>query len=338
MVRVALLGAGLVSSYHVESLVHLPGVRIVAAADSAPFALEALSARLRAHLVPPMVSYTSVEALLTNEEIDAVLVLLPHAEHPRVVRLALEADLHVLCEKPMATDAEQARALASLARQRRRLLYVGYQIPLLAPYRYLFRKLAAGALGEVQFVEASLTYNWVDLRTPWRRQPGTGGVVWDGACHLVDLIQRVTGGIHAVRAATSGHPDGVPESLVASFHFGKQRLGTLSVAGYGPFQWRFSVIGTRGTITITDLDRIWHFPLSDYAAGPGLDPANAITVDTPIGESQTPDEVFVKALREGNLQVSNADAAVRTCEIIEAILESARRGTDIAVPSVEPQA
>ena len=71
-------------------------------------------------------AYPTVEAMLSAEELDALFVLTPRSEHAHATRLALEADVDVFCEKPLATSAADAQSLAQLATEHSRVLMVGF--------------------------------------------------------------------------------------------------------------------------------------------------------------------------------------------------------------------
>ena len=91
-------------------------------------------------------------AMLTQCELDAVVVTSPHTLHYEHARAALEAGCHVMLEKPMCTRAEHARELVRLAREKRRHLLVPYGWHYKPFVQEAKRRIDGGAIGSVEFV------------------------------------------------------------------------------------------------------------------------------------------------------------------------------------------
>ena len=71
-------------------------------------------------------AFPTIEAMIADEDLDAVFVLTPRSEHLHATRLALRAGIDVFCEKPLAPTAEEAQLLADLAAETSRVLMVGF--------------------------------------------------------------------------------------------------------------------------------------------------------------------------------------------------------------------
>ena len=118
--------------------------------------------------------YTDYRKLLADAkalDLDAVSVALPNVLHAPVTLAAVKAGMHVLCEKPMAMNAREARAMLAAARKARRTLMINFSYRFTPQARALKRYVADGAIGEVYYG-----------RTSWHRRrgiPGMGG--WFGA-------------------------------------------------------------------------------------------------------------------------------------------------------------
>ena len=109
-VRVGLIGAGRMGSFHAENLaLRVPGAWLTAVADLQPGAAQQLADRLGVEK-----AYTDIQALLNDSEIDAVAIATPARTHAELVIAAARAGKHVFCEKPMAVTLDEAdRAIAS---------------------------------------------------------------------------------------------------------------------------------------------------------------------------------------------------------------------------------
>ena len=119
-VRVAVVGAGVMGRYHAMNHVALPRVELVAMVDPDP------ERRLAAEVEFGCRTFASVQQLLAAQQIDAASVATPTSLHYLVTKQLLTADVHVLVEKPVATDVAQALELASISRSRELVLQVGH--------------------------------------------------------------------------------------------------------------------------------------------------------------------------------------------------------------------
>jgi predicted dehydrogenase len=118
--RVAVVGAGVMGRFHANNYAALPHVELVAVADPDP------DRRAEARASFACRAYGSLDELLTAESFDAASVAVPTSLHFSVTKRLLEAGVHVLVEKPVATDVPQARELAMLSRRLGLVLQVGH--------------------------------------------------------------------------------------------------------------------------------------------------------------------------------------------------------------------
>ena len=187
---------------------HLPGwqsrddVRIVAATDAVAARRDAFRAAC-----PQGRWYDSVEALLAAETLDFVDICTPPSSHADLIRQALAAGLHVLCEKPLATRLSDAQPLAMAAERAGRIVHVNHNW-LKAPIcRKISELIAQGTIGRTQSIR------WQTLRTEpaiavptgganWRVDPviAGGGILFDHGWHALYCVTQwggVSGGITA---------------------------------------------------------------------------------------------------------------------------------------------
>ena len=128
------------------------------------------SGRAACGLDPGVRWHRSYEAVLVDEEVEAVYVPLPNSLHRRYVEAALEAGKHVLCEKPLAVSAADAEAMVAAARTAGRVLLEAY----MTPHHPRSQALAAAAsfeLGEPRFAHTAFTF----------RMERPGNHRWDAA-------------------------------------------------------------------------------------------------------------------------------------------------------------
>lgn len=197
MLRGAFIGFG-----NVAAKGHLPGwqsrddVDIVAATD-------AIAARREAFLGACSDGrwYDSVDDLLSSEALDFVDICTPPGSHATLIKQALDAGLHVLCEKPLVTRVEDAQFVAAAAASAGRIVHTVHNW-LEAPIcRKISALIAEGAIGTVHSV------HWRTLRTQpaiaftpgggknWRLDPETagGGILFDHGWHALYCVMHWAG-------------------------------------------------------------------------------------------------------------------------------------------------
>ena len=231
----------------------IPGIR-----GSESGTLAALASRDRAQAeswarefdIPKV--HGSYDDLLADPEVDAVYVPLPNELHRPWVEKAADAGKHVLCEKPLALDADEARAMGEHCRGRGVLLMEAFM------WRHQPRTLAiqklvdGGAIGELRFVRSSFSFP-IDAGD-WRLEPGRGaGALWDVGCYGVNTARLFAGAepdrIHAVARLS---PGGVDMSLSASLGFPNGVLAAVDCSFEQPFRCTYELVGTKGLIEVPD--------------------------------------------------------------------------------------
>ena len=172
------------------------------------------------------------EALLADPDIEAVLLSLPIHLNATWVMKALRAGKHVLCEKPVAANLEEARRLVRDARKFDRIYMVGENY-FFTPHIVKARDwVKSGAVGEVRLVEAGqyslTTPDNKYAKTPWRKRPKhVGGFVVDGGVHVANVLRETFGMPRNVQNLTARfNPKLSPiDTAVACFSFDSGALG-----------------------------------------------------------------------------------------------------------------
>ncbi|MBQ7263778.1 MAG: Gfo/Idh/MocA family oxidoreductase, partial [Synergistaceae bacterium] len=118
--RVGVIGVGHLGQHHARVYTELLDARLVGVADSDIDRARVIGERLGTP------AYGSLEELIARQAPDAVSIVVPTSQHYDVARRALEAGLHVLVEKPVTTDLDEAEALLKLAADRGLVLQVGH--------------------------------------------------------------------------------------------------------------------------------------------------------------------------------------------------------------------
>ena len=190
--RVAIAGAGMVARVHLDAA-RRAGSRVVGISASTPGRGKQAAAELGVER-----AFDSSEELVVSDEVDVVHICTPNAQHRPLAERALRAGKHVVCEKPLATSAADAAALAALAAERGVVAAV--------PFVYRYHPMAAearsrvrsGALGPVHLLHGHYLQDWLadPADSNWRVDPVAGGpsrAFADIGSHWCDLAEWVTG-------------------------------------------------------------------------------------------------------------------------------------------------
>jgi len=298
-------------------------------------------------------TYLNYKELLEKEKPDAVHVLTPNISHAEITIAALEAGAHVICEKPMAKTAADAKRMCETAKKTGKLLTIGYQNRYSPASLYLKKMCARGDLGEIYFAKAHAVR---------RRAVPTWGVFLDeekqGGGPLIDI------GTHALDLTLYMMDNYKPKSVTGTTY---KKLGGLRESGNAWGDWdvdKFTVEDSAfGFITMEDgatiiLESSWALntlevresccSLCGTKAGAdttdGLrinysDMGKLVTLKPELasggvafyeGASNKPEDIeahiFYSAIQNGTPLTVLPEQALVVSQLLEAIYESARTG------------
>lgn len=214
MLKIGILGMGMMGSFHAARYLELPNARLVAIADRDPERLEA-EAAVQGNLEDAAVAgdlsevarYREAEDLIAEADVDVVDVCLPTYRHPRYTIAALEAGHHVLCEKPMALTVAEADRMLDAARRADRYLMIAQCLRFWPEYESLRRYIEqapCGRLRSLSMWRIGGRPGWAERN--WYLDPArSGGAILDLHIHDVDYVNAVLGApdtLHAVAGAS----------------------------------------------------------------------------------------------------------------------------------------
>lgn len=151
-VRIGIIGCGgIANNKHMPALHRLPDVELVAFCD---IIVERAEKAAKEYGIEGAKVYEDYKELLKDETIDVVHVLTPNREHSFITVGALEAGKHVMCEKPMAINTEEAQKMLDAAKRTGKKLTIGYQNRYRPDSWYLKRACDNGDLGEIYYAKA----------------------------------------------------------------------------------------------------------------------------------------------------------------------------------------
>jgi predicted dehydrogenase len=209
--RFGVVGAGSFAEVcHLPGLLAAPDAEVVAIAGRRRERAAALAQRFGiAHVEP------DAAALCARDDLDGVAICAPNDVHREAALAAFAHGKHVLCEKPLALDVEQAAEMLAAARRSGRVHLVAFTYRYLHGVAELRRRVAGGDVGE-PYLWRGHHELWDGLRpsTPigWRELATVGGgVLWDSGSHMFDLARHLLGPVAAVQATVQHLPRAAPD-------------------------------------------------------------------------------------------------------------------------------
>jgi predicted dehydrogenase len=276
-------------------------------------------------------SYSSVEGLLRDKEVNAVYIAVPPAAHHDLTVQCASAGKHVLCEKPMAATAAECADMIQTCAARRVQLAVAYYRRFYPKVEKIQGLLQAGRIGQVVFARIQFTM-WYNPSNPadakeWRTQraAGGGGCLVDLGSHRLDILTALLGDANRVSASlgTTACDYAVEDCayVLAEFSDGAR--------AFANFHWNtqartdeLEIYGTEGRIVATPLDGAG-LHLHTTAGEESWElPRNELT-HLPVVEN------MVRSLNgEEPLRVPGEEA-IKASRIIDAAYRSARDGSAV---------
>lgn len=191
--RAGIVGAGMMGYTHTEALRRIPGIEVVALADSNL----ALAQKACDELCIPAY-YGSYAEMLASEHLDTVHICTPNFAHFEVCKAAIQAGVNIYCEKPLANTAAEAAQLCALAREHKVLCAVNFNYRHNAIVQEMRERIAAADWGRTFLIHGTYIQDWMmyDSDYNWRCVPALGGAsrtVADIGSHWFDIVQFITG-------------------------------------------------------------------------------------------------------------------------------------------------
>jgi predicted dehydrogenase len=189
-VKVGVVGASFAKAAFLPALSHCEDVEVIALASAR---LSSASETAEAFKVPH--AYDDWSKMLAEHELDLVCIATPTKTHAPITLAALEAGANVLCEKPTAMDATEAKAMLDKAELLGRIHMIDHELRFNPNRQKLQRLIQEGAIGEVRHAHiVNITASWADPASRpkgdwWSLEEMGGGRLGANGSHQVDLLR-----------------------------------------------------------------------------------------------------------------------------------------------------
>lgn len=330
MVRVGIVGLGMMGRTHLRAYGRIPGVAVAALCDS-EVDLSDPAAILAESGFPSqdggVRAYRSLEALLADGGVDAIDICLPSDLHCGATVAALRAGCHVMCEKPMALDVASTQRMIAAARESARLLSVGQCLRFWPAYVEIKRLIDSGAYGPVRtafFERHSGPPSW---GRGWFADPArSGGALLDLHIHDVDMVLHLFGLPRSL--VSTGLGQGGAAHVSTLYRYDDKVVasagGWTASSSHG-FNMRAFLTLERATISLDSAreDKLVVYPQGGKRQVPAL-PAG----DGYEGELRD----FIEGVRSGRLSgIVTAESAARSVRVCLEEARSIVEGREIAI-------
>ena len=256
MLRLGIIGAGNMGSGHAKNIVEgkCPDIVITAMADRKESRREWICDN-----VPGAQIFTEGSELIASGAADAVLIAVPHYQHPTLAIEAFEHGLHVMCEKPAGVYTLQVREMMAAADRHPDLTFgMMFNQRTNCVYRKMKEMLDAGEVGEIKRMNWIVTdwyrtqfyYDSGAWRATWAGEGG--GVLLNQCPHQLDLLQWLCGlpvKVHAFIHEGKWHEIEVEDDVTAYLEFANGATGVfVTTTADAPGTNRLEITGTRGKL------------------------------------------------------------------------------------------
>ncbi|MCC5829688.1 MAG: Gfo/Idh/MocA family oxidoreductase [Phycisphaeraceae bacterium] len=346
-VRLGVIGCGNMATGHMKYFDQVPRLKFTAAADVNKASLDKV---VENHQVK---GFERGEDMIASGLCDAILIATPHYSHPTFAQLAIQNDLHVLVEKPIAVTVRAADEMNAVAATRPKLVYAAmFNQRTSDTYNEARRLIQEGELGEIQRVRWTITdwfrsqayYNSGSWRATWAGEGG--GVLLNQCPHNLDLLIWITGKPTLVQAFISlgkYHRIEVEDEVTAYLEYENGATGVfITTTGEAPGANELEIAGDRGRMVVRDgkitvqqtavsVKEFCHTS-TDMFKRPEVEVKEIEVPKGGIGGHQGITVNFIEAILDGKPLIAPAHEGIHSVELANAMILSGIRKKPVSLP------
>lgn len=323
--NIGVIGYGYWGPNLVRNFSEIPGSRVSMVSDLNPEHLAKAKARY-----PGIRVTTDYHELLSDAEIDAVVIATPVSTHFELALVALRAGKHVLVEKPMTETSEEATRLIDEAERRHRMLMVDHTFVYTGAVKKMRELVSDGGLGELYYYDS--------VRVNLGLFQHDVNVLWDLAVHDLSILDYVLQSKpHAVSAVGINHIAGQPENIAyVTLFFPNNLIAHLHANWLAPVKLRRTLIGgSQKMIVYDDIETSEKVKVYDKGVTLGEDAEKVyeMLVGYRTGDMWAPKlersealrteaRHFLNCIERGETPITDGEAGLRVVKILEAASQS----------------
>jgi predicted dehydrogenase len=340
MIKLGIVGTGGMANSHADAFQKIPGVKIVAASDVSEERVQAFGKKYN---IPHL--FTDTETMFDAVPLDAIANVTSDAFHAPISLAAIQRGLHVLCEKPLATNYPDAKKMAEAARKKGVVNLVQFSYRRSSAWVKAVELVQSGKLGEITHFEASYLQSWLvsDAWGDWKTSPiwlwrlsqkhGSKGVLGDVGVHIIDFTTAVAGPLADVNCRLKTftsikgkkigeYPLDANDSAVIHAQLKSGGVGVIHTTRFATGKANsifLRVHGTKGALEI-DLDKSW----TDLQVCLGKDvrPSQWKTLKCPPAPSMF--QRFIRSIKTGKNDQPDFARGAEVQKVLDLCFESDR--------------
>lgn len=247
IIRWGMLGCGRIARKFASDLKLVKDAKLVAVGSRSEQSANYFCAEF-----PAEYAHSSYEALAANPEVDVIYIATPHNLHYENTLLCLNHGKAVLCEKPFAINAQQAREMINLAREKKVFLMEALWTKFLPHYTKTKEMISQGMLGEIKSMLVNFGFKPAQPIPARLYDPGlAGGTIMDIGIYNAFMALSVLGKPDNIQAAITPAYTGVDEQCAVTFQYKNGALAQLFSTFSSNLATEVDINGTTGRIRLT---------------------------------------------------------------------------------------
>jgi len=325
--KVGIVGAGHMGKVHAQMLAGDKRATLTGIVDIEKEAREALAAEFKTK------AFASLDDLV-GEGVNAIYITTPNTTHTELTLQVLKKNIHIFCEKPMATNFQDANRILKLLESKNIVYQVGHNRRFAPAYKF-----AKSLIQNGKFIpySAHVKMNRGELKNPpWVSHPDiTGGFLYESTIHLLDMVRWLLGDVKKVECIGQKSVYKEIDDFALLLTFTSGRIATFLSSAHAswvfPFE-RIELFGEHSAIVTEEMERVTFSPglkgeiiTRDYSQYPELVKWGYVEED----------RLFVDAILEGKKPVVSAWDGYKSVELVEACYKSAEKKQRVDLPFQE---
>ena len=281
--------------------------------------------------------YPRYESVLKDKHVDAVYIPLPNHLHKEWTISALNAGKHVLCEKPLACNANEAREMANVASKNGLHLMEALMYRFHPRSRHIHQIIRDGEIGTLRFVRVSFCFHMGEENLKKKdnirlKKKMGGGALLDVGCYGVSVARWIMGeNPEKVQATSHYNSEGIDIHTAGILYFRNGGLATVEASFVSSLQQTYTIVGEEGSIELPHnafipwekdaefLYRIRNDEVGQRKIIPGADEYRLMV------------EHFSDTIIYGTSPSVSIRDSIRNMRVLDALAESARSGRMVPV-------
>ena len=329
--RIGAIGCGYWGPNLIRNFIEIPGAQVIAISDIQEEPLKRMMQRF-----PQIEVSTRDYRDLFTMNLDAVVIATPPATHYTIARDCMEHGLHVLVEKPITLDSDDAAKLIKVAEENNCVLMVGHTFEYNSAVRAMKQMIQSGELGDIYYIDA--------IRASLGLFQTKANVVWDLAPHDISILRYLLDAdpISVNTHGSSCVQEGIEDVAYTTLMFPNNVLAHIRSSWLDPSkQRRITVVGSKKMVIYDDVEPLEKIKIYDkgvkairhtdtfgefsfaYHYGDVVIPY--IRFDEPLRVQCTH---FLECVRDGKQPQTDGHNGMRVVQVVEAAQRSMKNGGD----------